>query len=80
MKSKKRYAERLIERVVESADEDTTTLQLSIQISKIEKQNLENLVEFLKRNNQKASVRSVCYEALKESGVFDKIEVDSISN
>jgi hypothetical protein len=76
MKVKKKYVEKLLE----TTEKDLVTLQLNLPVTKAEKQNLEALVDFLKKNNQKASVRSICYGALQESGVFDEINIEAQTN
>lgn len=76
MKNKKRYADRLLNQVLNTEENEFTTLQLSINVSKREKENLEAFVNILKENGKKASIKSVCYEALKEAGVFDNIRTD----
>jgi ribosomal protein S7 len=42
-----------------------------MDVTEQELKSLKKLVEKLKRNGQKSTIKSVVYGALKESGIFD---------
>jgi len=74
MKNKKRYADVLLNEVLNKDEEELTTLQLNLKITKKEKENLEAFVKILKENGKRVSIRGLCYNVLKDAGLFDEFK------
>jgi ribosomal protein S7 len=67
----KKYIDKLLEQTEVQKNSKKVKLQLNMDVTEQELKSLKKLVEKLKRNGQKSTIKSVVYGALKESGIFD---------
>jgi len=67
---KKSFIDDLVAQAKNKKSNKTEVLQLNLQITAEEMKNIKKLVNFLKANDRSVTLKSLCYEALKESGIF----------
>ena len=69
----KNFIDDLVSKAKNKKSSKTEVLQLNLHLSSDEMKNLKKLVTFLKANNNSITIKSLCYQALKESGLFEDI-------
>jgi hypothetical protein len=67
----KNFIDDLVSKAKNKKSSKTEVLQLNLHLSSDEMKNLKKLVTFLKANNNSITIKSLCYQALKESGLFE---------
>ena len=67
-----KYAKRLLDNTDETKVKKVT-LQLNLEITEKEAVNLNKLIEILRKSSESVTKKSICYGALKDSGIFDNI-------
>lgn len=68
----KKYVDKLMEDTSKS-DAKKVVLQLNLEITEEEANNLNKLVKILKKRDSSITKKSICYGALVDSGIFNNI-------